>query len=387
MKSISFSLMLFLCSIVTLAQTFQKIHQQAIVVDTHGDILFNQIKSGIDIGKLQKTGNFDLVRAKQGGLDVQVFSIWSDETGGYAIANQEIDSLYSLIKRYPDKIVLVKNAAELEKAVATKKLAAMIGVEGGHMIENSLENLDKLAKRGMIYMTLTWNNSTMWASSATDETSKKIRPENAGLNFFGKQVIHKMNELGVIVDLSHVGVKTFFDAIAVTNKPVLVSHSCVYALNPVPRNLNDEQIKAIGKNGGVISLNFYAGFLDTTYNTKQKVFLTKYADELKILSARYGRSKAIDTLISLHKKDADATRPSIEKLIDHIDYIVKLIGVNYVGLGADFDGAEAFPLGINSVADYPKITNALIKRGYKPNEITKILGGNFLRVLKANKMN
>jgi membrane dipeptidase len=387
MKSISFSLMLFLCSIVTLAQTFQKIHQQAIVVDTHGDILFNQIKSGIDIGKLQKTGNFDLVRAKQGGLDVQVFSIWSDETGGYAIANQEIDSLYSLIKRYPDKIVLVKNAAELEKAVATKKLAAMIGVEGGHMIENSLENLDKLAKRGMIYMTLTWNNSTMWASSATDETSKKIRPENAGLNFFGKQVIHKMNELGVIVDLSHVGVKTFFDAIAVTNKPVLVSHSCVYALNPVPRNLNDEQIKAIGKNGGVISLNFYAGFLDTTYNTKQKVFLTKYADELKILSARYGRSKAIDTLISIHKKDADATRPSIEKLIDHIDYIVKLIGVNYVGLGADFDGAEAFPLGINSVADYPKITNALIKRGYKPNEITKILGGNFLRVLKANKMN
>lgn len=387
MKIISLSIILFLWSIVSLAQTFQKIHQQAIVVDTHGDILFNQIKSGIDIGKLQKTGNFDLVRAKQGGLDVQVFSIWSDETGGYAIANQEIDSLYSLIKRYPDKIVLVKNAAELEKAVATKKLAAMIGVEGGHMIENSLENLDKLAKRGMIYMTLTWNNSTMWASSATDETSKKIRPENAGLNNFGKQVIHKMNELGVIVDLSHVGVKTFFDAIAVTNKPVLVSHSCVYALNPVPRNLNDEQIKAIGKNGGVISLNFYAGFLDSTYNTKQKVFLTKYADELKILSARYGRSNAIDTLISLHKKDADATRPSIEKLIDHIDYIVKLIGVDYVGLGADFDGAEAFPLGINSVADYPKITNALIKRGYKPNEITKILGGNFLRVLKANKMN
>lgn len=387
MKIISLSIILFLWSIVSLAQTFQKIHQQAIVVDTHGDILFNQIKSGIDIGKLQKTGNFDLVRAKQGGLDVQVFSIWSDETGGYAIANQEIDSLYSLIKRYPDKIVLVKNAAELEKAVATKKLAAMIGVEGGHMIENSLENLDKLAKRGMIYMTLTWNNSTMWASSATDETSKKIRPENAGLNNFGKQVIHKMNELGVIVDLSHVGVKTFFDAIAVTNKPVLVSHSCVYALNPVPRNLNDEQIKAIGKNGGVISLNFYAGFLDSTYNTKQKVFLTKYADELKILSARYGRSNAIDTLISLHKKDADATRPSIEKLIDHIDYIVKLIGVDYVGLGADFDGAEAFPLGINSVADYPKITNALIKRGYKSNEITKILGGNFLRVLKANKMN
>lgn len=367
------------------AQNSASIHQQAIVVDTHGDILFNQIKSGIDIGKLQKTGNFDLVRAKEGGLDVQVFSIWCDEKGGYAVANQEIDSLFSLIKRYPDKIALARNAAELEQAVAAKKMAAMIGVEGGHMIENSLENLEKLAQRGMVYLTLTWNNSTSWASSAAEETSGKVKPENAGLNDFGKQVVHKLNELGVLVDLSHVGVKTFFDAIKESKKPVLVSHSCVYALNPVARNLNDEQIKAVGKNGGVISLNFYSGFLDSTFNTKQKIFFNKYDSELKMLSAKYGRSNAIDTLISLHKVDADATRPSIELLIDHIDYIVKLIGIDHVGLGADFDGAESFPLGINSVADYPKITLALLKRGYKPNEVTKILGGNFLRILKANK--
>lgn len=380
-----FSLVASLFATLAFAQTPATIHKQAIVVDTHGDILFNQIKSGIDIGKLQKTGNFDLVRAKQGGLDVQVFSIWCDESGGYALANQEIDSLYSLIKRYPDRITLVKNATELEKAVKDKKLAAMIGVEGGHMIENSLENLEQLAKRGMIYMTLTWNNSTSWASSAAEETSKKVKPENAGLNDLGKQIVRRMNDLGVMVDLSHVGVRTFFDAIAITKKPVLVSHSCVYALNPVPRNLNDEQIKAVGKNGGVISLNFYAGFLDSTYNAKQKVFFAKYDAELKTLSAKYGRSNAIDTLISLHQADADATRPSIEKLIDHIDYIVKLIGVDHVGLGADFDGAEAFPLGINSIADYPKITAALLKRGYKADEISKILGGNFVRVLKANK--
>ncbi|RZK35554.1 MAG: membrane dipeptidase [Pedobacter sp.] len=380
-----FSVLASLLSILSFAQSPATIHKQAIVVDTHGDILFNQIKSGIDIGKLQKTGNFDLVRAKQGGLDVQVFSIWCDESGGYALANQEIDSLYSLIKRYPERIALVKNAAELEKAVKDKKLAAMIGVEGGHMIENSLENLERLAKRGMIYMTLTWNNSTSWASSAAEETSKKVKPENAGLNDLGRQIIRKMNDLGVIVDLSHVGVKTFFDAIAITKKPVLVSHSCVYALNPVPRNLNDEQIKAVGENGGVISLNFYAGFLDSTYNAKQKVFFAKYDAELKTLSAKYGRSNAIDTLISLHQADAYATRPSVEKLIDHIDYFVKLIGVDHVGLGADFDGAEAFPLGINSIADYPKITAALAQRGYKPIEITKILGGNFVRVLKANK--
>lgn len=362
-----------------------KIHQDAIVVDTHGDILFNQIRSGIDIGKLQQTGNFDLVRAKQGGLDVQVFSIWCDHLGGYPIANQQIDSLYSLIKRYPSKITLVTNASELSKAVTDKKLAAMIGVEGGHMIENNLQYLDKLAKRGMIYLTLTWNNSTPWASSAAEETSGKVRRENAGLNQFGKKVVARLNKLGVMVDLSHVGEKTFFDAITISKKPVLVSHSSVYALNPVPRNLKDEQIKAVGKNGGLISLNFYSGFLDSTYNTRQKAFFAKYADELKQLSSKHGRSNAIDTLIALHPKDADATRPSIELLIDHIDYIVKLIGVDHVGLGADFDGAESFPLGINSIADYPKITSALLKRGYNEPDIKKILGENFVRVLKANR--
>lgn len=383
-KYISSLWILFLTTNVN-AQTSNKIHEKAIVVDTHGDILFNQIKSGIDIGKLQSTGNFDLVRAKKGGLDVQVFSIWSDETGGFAIANQQIDSLYSLIKRYPTKITLVRNADELNKAVAANKMAAMIGVEGGHMIENSLDKLDDLAKRGMIYLTLTWNNSTPWSSSAAEETSGKVKPEKAGLNDFGKKVIHKLNDLGVMVDLSHVGVKTFFDAINESKKPVLVSHSCVYKLNPVPRNLNDEQIKAVGKNGGLISLNFYAGFLDSTYSAKQKIFLAKHSEELKGLTTTYGRSNAIDTLIAKHPSEADDTKPSIELIVDHIDYIVKMIGVDHVGLGADFDGAEAFPKGMNSVADYPKVTAALVKRGYNPTDINKILGGNFLRVLKANK--
>lgn len=383
-KKLAAVLLLFLYTNV-IAQNAKTLHDQAIVVDTHGDILFNQIRSGIDIGQLQSTGNFDLVRAKQGGLDVQVFSIWCDEKGGFDVANQEIDSLYSLIKRYPGRISLVKNAAELNKAVQEKKLAAMIGVEGGHMIENSLTKLESLAQRGMIYLTLTWNNSTAWSSSAAEETSGKVKKENAGLNDFGKQVIHKLNELGVMVDLSHVGVQTFFDAIKESKKPVLVSHSCVYALNPVPRNLNDEQIRAVGKNGGVISLNFYAGFLDSSFSAKQKLFFAKYESELKTLTAKYGRSNAIDTLISLHPADAEATKPSIEKLIDHVDYIVKLIGVDHVGFGADFDGAETFPSGMNSVADYPKITAALLKRGYKSAEITKMLGGNFLRVLKANR--
>jgi membrane dipeptidase len=190
MKNLYLFLVFTFLQINIFAQKPNKIHQSAVVIDTHGDILFNQIKSGIDIGKLQPKGNFDLVRARQGGLDVQFFSIWCDETGGYALANREIDSLYSLIKRYPERIQLVTTAKDLEHAVKQQKLAAMIGVEGGHMIENQLDYIDSLAKRGMAYLTLTWNNSTPWSSSAAEETSGKVKPENAGLNDFGKQVVN-----------------------------------------------------------------------------------------------------------------------------------------------------------------------------------------------------
>ncbi|WP_316829746.1 dipeptidase [Pedobacter aquatilis] len=385
MRILSLIIVLVLSQVNLFAQNVHKLHGEAIVVDTHGDILFNQIKSGIDVGKEQRVGNFDLIRAKRGGLDVQFFSIWCDETGGFALANREIDSLYSLIKRYPDKIQLVNNASDLEKTVKQHKLAALIGVEGGHMIENRLDYIDSLAKRGMAYLTLTWNNSTPWSSSAADETSGKVRTENAGLNSFGKQVVQRLNKLGVMVDLSHVGEKTFYDAIAASSKPVIVSHSCAYSLNPVARNLKDEQLKAIGKNGGVVCVNFYSGFLDSTFNNKQKLFFAKYDAELKSLSAKYGRSNAIDTLISNHRADADATRPSVSLLVKHINHIVKLIGVNHVGLGADFDGAESFPKGINSVADYPKITQELIKNGYSEMDIKKILGANVIRLIRENK--
>ncbi|NII83354.1 MULTISPECIES: dipeptidase [unclassified Pedobacter] len=384
MKNIYLFLGLVVLQINLFAQ-ISKIHQDAIVVDTHGDILFNQIKSGVDIGKLQPKGNFDLVRARQGGLDVQFFSIWCDETGGYAVANREIDSLYNLIKRYPDKIKLVTSAKELEQVVKQKKLAALIGVEGGHMIENRLDYIDSLAKRGMAYLTLTWNNSTSWSSSAAEETSGKVKPGNAGLNNFGKEVVKRLNKLGVMVDLSHVGERTFYDAIKVSTKPVIVSHSCAYTINPVPRNLKDDQIKAVGKNDGVVCINFYSGFLDSTFNTKQKAFFAKYDSELKTLSAKYGRSNAIDTLIYNHQVDADTSRPPVSLLVKHINHVVKLIGIDHVGLGADFDGAESFPLGINSVADYPKITEELIKNGYSEQDIRKILGGNVIRLIRENK--
>ena len=385
MGKIVFALCL-LSSITLFGQSAVKIHKKAIVVDTHGDILSEQIKSGIDIGKRQENGNFDLIRARQGGLDVQVFSIWCDETGGFAMANRQIDSLEALVKRHPGQISLVKTAGELKSAVKAQKLAAMIGVEGGHMIENRLDYLEALAKRGMTYMTLTWNNSTSWASSAADETFKKDSLNHLGLTDFGKQVVKRMNELGVMVDLSHVGETAFYDAIKTSSKPVIASHSSAYSFNSHQRNLKDEQIKAIAKTGGVVFVNFYSGFLDSTYFRKQQKFIAAHKAELAELTKTYqSRSEAQAAIDAKYISEINDMRPPLSLLIDHIDHIVKLVGADHVGLGADYDGAESYPKQMDDVSKYPFITESLLSRGYSEKDVIKILGANFIKVLKDNQ--
>jgi len=371
------------------AQTPDEIHQRAILVDTHNDILSNELITHLDMGQLQSTGNFDLVRAKQGGLDAQVFSIWCGEDYGkgkaFAFANREIDSLYAVIARYPDKITLVRNSQELQQAVQDQKLAALIGVEGGHMIEDRLDYIDSLAKRGMRYLTLTWNNSTSWASSARDETNRRSSLAHVGLTDLGKQIVHHLNDLGVMIDLSHPGEQTFYDVLATTNKPVIASHSCAYTLNPVFRNLKDDQLKALAKNGGVVFVNFYSGFVDSAYAKKVAVFLKKHKRELDSLTAIYHDGDLANIrLNAIYRAESDKIRPPLSLLIKQIDYIAKLIGVDHVGIGSDFDGAESYPMGMDDVRDYPKVTAELLKIGYTAADIDKILGGNFLRVLKAN---
>ncbi len=371
------------------AQTPMEIHQRAILVDTHNDILSNELITGLDMGQRQTTGNFDLVRAREGGLDAQVFSIWCGEDYGkgtaFKFANREIDSLYALIARYPKQITLVRNSKELEAAVKQKKLAALLGVEGGHMIEDRMDYIDSLAKRGMRYLTLTWNNSTSWASSARDETHRKSTLTHVGLTDFGKTVVHHLNDLGVIIDLSHPGEQTFYDVLATTTKPVIASHSCAYALNPVFRNLKDDQLKALAKNGGVVFVNFYSGFVDSNYTKKAARFLLEHRAEMDSLVKIYhDHDLANIRLNQIHKVESDRIRPPLSELIHQIDYIAKLIGVDHVGIGSDFDGAESYPLGMDDVTDYPKITEELLKLGYTEKDIDKILGGNFLRVLKAN---
>jgi membrane dipeptidase len=371
------------------AQNVSQIHQKAILIDTHNDALSNQLITKVDLGKLQTTGNFDLPRAKQGGLDVQVFSVWCGDQYGngtaYAYANREIDSLYALIKRYPNKIQLVRTTADLKKTVKQNKLAAMIGVEGGHMIEDRLDYIDSLHKRGMAYLTLTWNNSTSWATSARDETLHADTLKHKGLTELGKQVVQRLNKLGVIIDLSHPGEQTFKDVMAITTKPVIASHSCVYALNPHRRNLKDYQLKAIAKNGGVVFLNFYSGFIDSTYEARHEAYLVKHKTELDSLIKIYNDYDLASIRLNvINKTEADQFRPPLSMLVKHIDYMVKLMGADHVGIGSDFDGAESYPLGLDSVTDYPKITAELLKLNYSRKDIDKILGGNFIRVLKAN---
>ena len=371
------------------AQDYKALHQKAIVVDTHNDVLISVLEGLRLEDDLRGKTHSDLARFKEGGVDVQIFSVWSDGTygkgKGYKFANLQIDSLLAIVERNPDKMMIAKTPEDIMQAVQENKLATMIGLEGGHMIENNLKYLEELHKRGTSYMTLTWNNSTSWASSAMDESGGKLPKSKQGLTRRGKQIVRKMNELGMMVDLSHVGERTFWDAMATTTKPVIISHSCVHHFNPHFRNLKDDQIKAIAKNGGVIHLNFFSGFLDPEYDKRMNAFRAKYKTEVDSLRKAGNNSIQIyNWAMENHPEDAAELRPPLSILFDHLDHIVKLVGVDYVGLGSDFDGISSTPQQLDSVADMPLITKELLARGYSEEDIKKILGENFMRVFRAN---
>jgi len=385
MKRIFFIALIF-CSTVN-GQNYQRVHQKAIMVDSHNDILTASIEKNVRMDDdLKGKTHSDLKRFKEAGVDVQLFSVWCDgnKISPNQWAKREMDTLYAVANRNPDKIVITKSVDEIKKIIRQKKIAAMFGVEGGHMIEDNINNLNLFYDRGVRYMTLTWNNSTSWASSAMDENNPLLKEKTKGLNDFGKHVVKRMNELGILVDLSHVGEKTFWDAINITTKPVLVSHSNAYSLCPVFRNLKDDQIKAVGKNGGVIHLNFYSGFVDSTFKTKEAKFILSHKNELDSLkNAGIQQEYAMSIITQQYAKEAEAIRPPLSALLDHLDYIVKLIGVDHVGMGSDFDGISSTPQQLNDVTAYPLITKALFERGYNKKDIKKILGANFLRILKV----
>ena len=384
-----FLLPALLVSAAGFTQQAKKIHFKSILIDTHNDIPTTAIDAGVSFDQpLKHKTHSDLQRMKEGGVDAQFFSIWCDGNmkNPYAWANREIDTVLAWTNRNPGAMMQAFTAADIVTASKQKKLAVLFGVEGGHMIENDLSKLDALYKRGVRYITITWNNSTDWATSALDETTRVDSLKHKGLTDFGKQIIKRMNELGMLVDLSHVGEQTFWDAIATTTKPVLVSHSCVYNLCQHRRNLKDEQIKAVAKNGGVIHLNFYSGFLDPAFEARSDAFTAKHKAEMDSMLKVNPEPYFMEVyLFNKYPDEVKGLRPPMSLLLDHLDYIVKLVGVDYVGLGSDFDGVNSLPSGLDGVEDFPKITEGLLKRGYSKKDIRKILGGNFLRVFAANE--
>ncbi|HUK86238.1 MAG TPA: dipeptidase [Terriglobales bacterium] len=371
------------------------LHNSAIVVDTHADTPQRFLDQGFDMATVTPVseGMVDLSKVKEGNLGAEFFSIWVDP-----VANQGhfahhafslIDSVYQQAARHPEQMVMAYSAEDIVRARRGphKRLATLMGIEGGHAIENDLGVLRDFYRLGVRYMTLTWSNTNEWADSSGDIDDPKV-PHHDGLTPFGKQVVEEMNRLGMMIDISHVSDKTFYDAVATSRAPLIASHSSARALCDHPRNMTDDMLRAVAKNDGVVMVNFFAGFLDQKFLDAYKAQQPVMDAAVKDFEDRYKREHHTDSVpyeaeIPLEKEwVAKIPRPPFSSLIDHIDHIAKVAGVDHVGLGSDFDGVPALPQGIDSVADLPKITQALLDRGYSPEQVRKILGGNLLRVFR-----
>ena len=372
----------FLCNLSIAQIDSENLHFSSIVVDLHCDALDSYLRSGRSLETYSGRGHVDLDRLKKGGIDVQFFAVWPDpkkasEKSYYLQAVEVLDTLDNILKRNPTRLKLALSPYDIKSIVKEEKIAACVGLEGGTAIENDLDKLEYFYNRGVRYLGLTWNNSTKWASSSNDE-SKSYWSGHKGLSEFGKKIINKMNALGMMIDLSHCGEKTFYDVIATSTKPVIASHSSIYSICPHKRNLKDEQIRTLAKNGGVIFINFSPNYLVKNFN---KV----YSQSRKDADAIQDSLKKIDKLDSFDRSAFIYERinplyPNVKTVVDHIEYVINLVGDDYVGLGSDFDGIPLTPYGLQNVSKMPSITKELVKRGHSEKTIRKILGVNFMRV-------
>jgi membrane dipeptidase len=367
------------------------VHRSAIVIDTHADTPQRFADENFDLGDPLGDGNENLESIHKGNLGAEFFSIWVEPTlfkGQYARRTLVlIDAVKQQVAKHPDQMVFAASAEDIERAHREHKFAALMGIEGGHSIEDSIALLRQYYALGVRYMTLTWSNSTSWADSSGDINDTSIPHTKEGLNEFGKDVVYEMNRLGMMVDISHVADKTFYRTLVISRAPVIASHSGARALCDAPRNMTDDMLRAVAKNGGVVQVNFFSGFVDEDYRKAveaqaqdQAAAIQKYIDSLK------AQGKPV-SYVEVDRMErawmAKIPRPRFKVLIDHIDHIAKVAGVDHVGLGSDFDGVSgATPQGMDSAADLPKITQALLDRGYSAEDIKKVLGGNLLRVFR-----
>jgi membrane dipeptidase len=359
----------------------KKLHSRALVCDMHSDTVLKLRKGDFVLGERHSTGHIDIPRLREGGVDLQVWGIWVEPRflpdSAAKQAFDLIDLFYQQLEKYPQDLELVTNLDQFKHANKEGKIACFLGLEGGHSIEGDLSLLRTFYRLGVRYMTLTWENSNPLASSAADTSSQK-----GGLTDLGKETVKEMNKLGMMVDVSHLSEEAFWDVVNLSSAPIIASHSCVKAICNHYRNLTDEQIKAIAKSGGVIGINFFSGYLDDDFRkVSDSIYKEIQIKKEEIKEKFKGDDKKIEEETSLLYQNAKFPAPAtLSKLVDHIDYIVKLVGPDYVGLGSDFDGIPAIPLEIKDASGLPAITQELLNRGYKDKDIKKILGGNFLRV-------
>jgi membrane dipeptidase len=377
--------------------TAAEIQKSSIIIDTHADTPQRFVDENFNLGDPLNGGNLNLDSIHKGNLGAEFFSIWVEPKiykGQYARRTLVlIDSVKQQVAKYPDQIMFVTTPEGIEYAHRTHKFAALMGIEGGHSIENSLALLRQYYALGVRYMTLTWMNSLDWADSSGDIDDTTIPHTKEGLTEFGKDVVYEMNRLGMMVDISHVSDRTFYRTLVISRAPVIASHSDARALCDAPRNMTDDMLRAVANSGGpnskggVVQVNYYSGFVSQAYRNADKAQtpeVDKAVADAKAKAQAEGREFTHSEEDKIQRSYADRIpRPPLSMLIDHIDHIVKVAGIDHVGLGSDFDGVSGqLPQGLDSPADLPKITQALLDRGYSAEDCRKILGGNLLRVFR-----
>jgi membrane dipeptidase len=366
-----------------ISERARQLHFSSIVIDTHDDTTQRFLDPAFDLGARNALGSIDIPRMKEGGLGAIFFSIWipSKITGSEAVkrALTQIEAVHEQVRKHSNDLVLVTTAEGIRQAHKQGKIAALIGVEGGHMIASDLDVLRRYASLGARYMTLTHSGNAEWADSST------AKPEHHGLSEFGKDVVREMNRLGMIVDVSHVSDKTFTDVLEVSKAPVFASHSDCRAICDAPRNMTDGMIRELAAKGGVIQINYHVGFLSQEFRNAEKAhpeWDKAIALEVQKRCGDREGCKLIegDRVTREYVLRGDLPRVEWTKIIEHIDHAVKIAGIDHVGLGSDFDGAN-MPFGMEDVSELPKITNALLEKGYSEGDVRKILGENTLRVM------
>ena len=366
-----------------ISERARKLHFSSLVIDTHDDTTQRFFDPGFDLGARNVLGSIDIPRMKEGGLGAIFFSIWipSKITGQEAVkhALAQIDTVHEQVRKHSSDLVLVTTAEGIREAHRRGKIGALIGVEGGHMIASDLGVLRRYAALGARYMTLTHSGNAEWADSST------AKPEHNGLSEFGKDVVREMNRLGMIVDVSHVSDKTFTDVLDVSKAPVFASHSDCRAICDAPRNMTDDMIKALAAKGGVIQINYHVGFLSQEFRNAERAHPEWDKAIALEIQKRCGDREGCqliegDRVTREYVLRGDLPRVEWTKIIEHIDHAVKIAGIEHVGLGSDFDGAN-MPFGMEDATKLPRITNALLEKGYSEGDVKKILGENTLRVM------